>query len=115
MSPELVEGAFFSTGKRKDLEEYIASCTDAHYGQFVKVGSGSLSTALPVVAERVAIPEVAGKAWQGGPLAHLEDLRLPEVAWKRKKPLCCGSFGKPTWLVLSLKPNYLGIFRGSFD
>ena len=96
MSPELVEGAFFSTGKRKDLEEYIASCTDAHYGQFVKVGSGSLSTALPVVAERVAIPEVAGKVdpcscldpARAQVVAHLEDLRLPEVAWKEVGPAC---------------------------
>ena len=96
ITPELMDGSFVSSGKRGELEALVASCTGASYGHFVKVDSSTLSSALAVEAERVAIPEVAGGVNPCaclGPerthvVEHLEDLRLPEVAWKEAGPAC---------------------------
>ena len=96
VTPELLRGSLPCSGKRKELGKLLASCTGASYGHFDKVDASSLPSALPVVAERVAIPEVAGGVdpckcldeARAQVVAHLEDLRLPEVAWKEVGPAC---------------------------
>ena len=59
-SPEVLSGALSCEGKGKDLEDLVASGTGACYSGVVRVENQRLSTALPVVADRVAVLEEAG-------------------------------------------------------
>lgn len=86
------------TGKRQVLEELITklACTDAYEGPRVsQVGSAS-TLALPVVAERIAIPSSAGTVdpltllppEQAEVVADMEQLRLPEHLWREVAVAC---------------------------
>ena len=82
---ELVFGSLACSGKRSVLEEMLRL-------NFASYGVGQVPApagALPVAADRVAVPETAGVVdpldWlppgQAAVVEHLEDLRLPEAAW----------------------------------
>ena len=94
--PEMLSGTLSCEGKRKDLEDLVASGTGACYSGVVKVGCQQLSTALPVVAERVAIPEEAGQVdprrclerSRAEVVDRLPDLRLPEALWGEEVVAC---------------------------
>ena len=96
MNPEMLAGTLSCEGKRSDSEALIASGTDAWYGSDGKVDAKGISTALPVVADRVAIPVEAGLVDPCGVLgkeraevvAHLPDLRMPEECWGAEVRAC---------------------------
>ncbi|CAE7682844.1 unnamed protein product [Symbiodinium sp. CCMP2592] len=84
-SVELVFGSLACSGKRSVLEEMLRL-------NFASYGVGQVPApagALPVAAERVAVPETAGMVdpldWlppgQAAVVENLEELRLPEAAW----------------------------------
>ena len=89
---DLVLGRLGCEGKRGSIEqllERMASTSHACYGAVPVLGEFA-SVALPVVADRVAVPEEAGKVdplkWldpdRGEVVANLPDLRLPEPLWE---------------------------------
>ena len=96
ISPEVLSGALSCEGKRKDLEELVASGTGACYSGVVKVESQRLSSALPVVADRVAIPEEAGQvdprrcldSVRAQVVDNLQALRRPEHLWGEEVQAC---------------------------
>ena len=91
-SPDLVTGRLTCAGKRATVEallEQVGSFAAAGYIDPVQVDSAS-STALPVTAERVAVPERAGRVdpleWlpeaQARVVADLEGLRKEPHLWE---------------------------------
>ena len=90
-SVEMVTGSLSLEGKRSLLEDLMKQ-TCASYGVQVAAPSG----ALPVAAERVAIPKNAGAVdpldWlpadQAATVAGLEELRLPEHLWEDVVTAC---------------------------
>ncbi|CAE7383354.1 unnamed protein product, partial [Symbiodinium microadriaticum] len=89
---DLVLGRLGCEGKRATVEQLLAqvSCTVGACYMSEPVGGSLPSTALPVTASRVAIPEVAGTVdplqWlepeRADIVANLDRLRLPEPLWE---------------------------------
>ena len=89
--------SFQCDGKRRTLEEAIEACRDLH-GSYtipgVVSGEKPVSTAIPVVASRVAIPEQAGTVeladWlppeRQQVVSDLSKLRQPEHLWDEVVP-----------------------------
>eukprot|EP00439_Symbiodinium_sp_Y106_P053850 s3531_g7.t1 len=95
---DLIVCDFQCDGKRAVVEELlqkVMTSAGACYGAPAQAGT-SATTALPVVAARVAVPEEAGNvdpvAWlpegQAALLANLPALRLPEHQWD-EVPVAC--------------------------
>ena len=95
---ELALGRLGCDGKRGCIEHLLGQvhCTGAAcYAGFAQV-KGKVSTALPVVAERVAMPEQAGKVdpceWlppdRAEVVRHLDRLRKPEEMWEEVVASC---------------------------
>ncbi|CAE7210929.1 SMYD3 [Symbiodinium sp. CCMP2592] len=90
---DLVLGRLSCDGKKGAIDALISEvqCTvgASYFKQFGQVDGGMVGTALPVAAERVAIPEKAGTVdpcdWLEPDKAHilnnLEQHRLPEYLW----------------------------------
>ncbi len=101
MDDELCTGAVQLDGNRLSIEEALNSLQSLHGGYGVDhavpgVTEEKLSSAIPVVASRVAIPEWAGSVdpldWlpeeRRVKVAQLEKLRKPEGMWKEIVPAC---------------------------
>ena len=98
-SVELILGKLSCEGKRAAIADILSGfpCTGAFYGDvpFQVSGSG-VTTALPVVADRLAVPEDAGKvdpvAWlppdRAAVVRDLVALRLPEEEWDEVPRSC---------------------------
>lgn len=91
-SVELIFGSLSCSGKRSVLEEMLRL-------NFASYGVGQVPApagALPVAADRVAVPEHAGMVdpldWlppgQAAVVENLEELRLPEAAWGEEVVAC---------------------------
>lgn len=97
-SEELRQGSLGYTGKRQALDELISklACTDAYGGPWAPVLGDRSTVALPVVAERIAVPGCAGTVdpldllpdQYANVVANLEDLRLPEPLWREVVTAC---------------------------
>ena len=96
-SPSLFSGS--CDGKRAEVEALLErlECTVTGYDSVVhEAGADDVSTALPAVAERVAIPKRAGQVdpldWlppgRREVVANLENLRLPEDLWQEVVTAC---------------------------
>ena len=92
-SPDLMLGRLKCEGKRATVEELLRQIdgfADSGYCESVQAGMSSPSTALPVTAERVAVPEKAGCVdpleWLPPEKAHivgnLEKLRQEPHLWE---------------------------------
>ena len=96
VNPEVLSGTLSCEGKRRDLEDMVASGTGACYSGVMKVDDQRLSTALPVVADRVAIPEEAGQvdpreclnSVRAQVVDRLHELRKPEPLWGEEVQAC---------------------------
>ena len=98
-SAELVLGKLPYEGKRAAIADILSAfpCTGAFYGDvpFQVSGSG-VTTALPVVADRLAVPKDAGKVdpveWlppdRAAVVRDLVALRLPEEMWDEVPRAC---------------------------
>ena len=95
---DVVLGSLECGGKRaivEDLLQNVVTAAGACYGAPAQAGT-SATTALPVVAARVAVPEEAGTVdplvWlpegQAAVLANLPELRLPEDQWDEVAVAC---------------------------
>ena len=95
---DVVLGSLECGGKRaivEDLLQNVVTAAGACYGAPAQAGT-SATTALPVVAARVAVPEEAGAVdplvWlpegQAAVLANLPELRLPEDQWDEVAVAC---------------------------
>ena len=98
ITPALLRGTLPCEGKRGEIEGLLDSCTVACYGDVpgAKVDAQGLSVAIPVVADRVAVPEEAGLVdpcqWlppeRGATVAALDTLRLSEDQWREIVVAC---------------------------
>lgn len=95
---ELRRGTLGFTGKRQVLDELLnkLACKDAYGGPLAPLKEDHTTVALPVVADRIAVPKHAGTV---GPLdllpaeraqvvANMEDLKLPEALWREVVTAC---------------------------
>ncbi|CAE7307811.1 unnamed protein product [Symbiodinium sp. CCMP2456] len=84
--PEMLSGTLSCEGKRKDLEELVASGTGACYSGVVKVGCEKFSSALPEAGQ--VDPRQCLDSSRAEVLDRLSDLRLPEALWGEEVVAC---------------------------
>ena len=97
-TPELLRDTLCCEGKRGDLQSLLEllSCSTSSYDDVGPQVSPEAGVALPVVAERVAVPAEAGLVdpadWlepdRAAVFENLDRLRLPEELWGEKVVAC---------------------------
>ncbi|CAE7846871.1 unnamed protein product [Symbiodinium microadriaticum] len=97
-SPELIGESLRCEGKRLQVEEVLdlLSCTVSSYERVAGKADFPGTTALPVVADRVAIPAEAGQVdplqWlpeeQAAVVSHLPEIMLPAEEWGDRLTPC---------------------------